>query len=114
MNSLRCATALRIFALSFLLTGIVPSAGAQTKSAGAKTKQGSGPMSAELKRDTAEMYSKMGECMKTDKTMEQCQKDIMKDCPVMKKTGHCPLMEGMKPMTGKMHDMKDMDHSSHQ
>ena len=55
-------------------------------------------MTPELKRDMAEMYTKMGECMKTEKSMEECQSDIMKNCPVVKKTGHCPLMEGMKPM----------------
>ena len=113
MNSRKYMTP-RALALSILLTGIVNLAYAQTKSDGAKTKQNPAPMSAELKHDMAEMYSKMGECMKTDKSMEQCQKDIMKDCPVMKKTGHCPLMEGMKPMKGKMHDMKNMDHSNHQ
>ena len=64
-------------------------------------------MSPELKHDMADMYAKMGECMKTDKTMEQCQTELMKDCPVMKKTKHCPIMEGMKPMmgNGKMEGM---------
>lgn len=70
-------------------------------------------MTPELKRDLSEMYLKMGECMKTEKSMEQCQKDIMKDCPVMKKTGHCPLMEGMKPMKMDHSNMKGMDHSGH-
>ena len=59
------------------------------------------PMSPALKQEMADMYSKMGACMKTDSSMEQCQKDIMKDCPVVMKTGHCPLMDGMKPMMGK-------------
>lgn len=58
-------------------------------------------MSPELKHEMADMYAKMAECMKTDKTMEQCQTEVMKDCPVMKKTKHCPIMEGMKPMMGK-------------
>ena len=69
-------------------------------------------MNPETKADMADMYSKMSECMKTDKSMEQCQKDVMKDCAVMKKTGHCPLMDGMKPMMkkGMMHDkMKGME-----
>lgn len=70
-------------------------------------------LSPDLKRDMAEMYIKMGECMKTDKSQEQCQKDIMKDCPVAKKTGHCPLMDGMKPMMGDHSKMKGMNHSGH-
>ena len=70
-------------------------------------------VSPELKHEMAEMYTKMGACMKTDKSMEQCQKDIMKDCPVAKKTGHCPLMEGMMPMMGDHSKMKGMDHSGH-
>lgn len=70
-------------------------------------------MNAEVKRDTVETYSKMGECMKTDKSMEQCQGDMTKYCPfVKKKRGHCPLMKGMKSMAGKMHDMKNMYHST--
>ncbi len=113
MNSFK-STTMQVLILSFFFMGTISSTYAQTKSDDTKTKQNTTPMSVELKRDTAEMYSKMGECMKTDKSMEQCQKDIMKDCPVMKKMGHCPLMEGMKPMNGKMHDMKKMDHSNHQ
>lgn len=78
-----------------------------------KPKKGSstGQMSSELKKDMADMYQKMGDCMKTDKSMEQCQKDIMKDCPVVAKTGHCPLMEGMRPMMkkGMHHSMKNMN-----
>ena len=69
-------------------------------------------MSPELKHDMADMYAKMAECMKTDKTMEQCQTEVMKDCHVMKKTKHCPIMEGMQPMMGseKMQgQMKGMD-----
>jgi hypothetical protein len=68
------------------------------------------PMPPELKSDMADMYQKMADCMKTDKSMEQCQKDIMKDCPVVSKTGHCPLMEGMKPMMKGMPKMKGMKH----
>ena len=70
------------------------------------------PMSPDLKHDMADMYAKMGKCMKTDKTMEQCQTEVMKDCHVMKKTNHGPIMEGMHPMMGseKMQgDMKGMD-----
>ncbi len=99
------STILGLLLVSFATLTAGGLAQAQPKSGSTKTKQGA-TMNAELKRDMAEMYKKMGECMKTEKSMEQCQKDIMKDCPVMKKSGHCPLMEGMKPM--------QMDHSEHQ
>jgi hypothetical protein len=72
-------------------------------------------MSPELKSEMAIMYEKMGACMKTNKSMDECQKDVMKDCPVMAKTGHCPLMEGTrsmkKDMPMMMHKgMKGMSH----
>ncbi len=64
-------------------------------------------MSPELKKDMADMYQKMADCMRTDKTLEQCQNDIAKDCPVVAKTGHCPLMEGIRPMMhNSMHHSK--------
>ena len=108
MTKLKIATYL--IACAIASTGAV-SASAADKKAPAKASQQT--MTPESKRDMAEMYTKMGECMKTDKSMEQCQKDIMKDCPVMKKSGHCPLMEGMKPMMGDHSGMKGMDHSGH-
>lgn len=70
--------------------------------------------SPEMKKDMADMYQKMADCMRTDKTMQDCHKEVMKDCPVAKATGHCPIMEGMKPMEGMKHgSMKgmNMDHS---
>ena len=68
-------------------------------------------MSPELKKEMADMYQKMADCMKTEKPMDQCQKDIVKDCPVVAKTGHCPLMEGMRPMMKGMPMMpKGMKH----
>ena len=69
-------------------------------------------MAPEMKKDMAEMYMKMGECLKTDKSMEECQKMIMKDCPVAKSMGYCPIMDGMKSSmmkNGKMKSMS-MDH----
>ena len=77
----------------------------------AKTKGSSSQMSPELKKEMADMYQKMADCMKTEKPMDQCQKDIVKDCPVAAKTGHCPLMEGMRPMMKGMPMMpKGMKH----
>lgn len=68
--------------------------------------------SPQMKKDMADMYQKMADCLKTEKSMHDCHKEVMKDCPVAKATGSCPLMDGMKGMMhdGKMKDMK-MDHS---
>ena len=71
-------------------------------------------MSPEMKKDMADMYQKMADCLKTEKSMQECHKDVMKDCPVAKATGHCPIMEGMMGKGamkhGKMKGM-NMDHS---
>ena len=77
-----------------------------------------GQMSHELRKDTADMYQKMADCLRTGKSSEDCQRQIAKDCPVVAKTGQCPIEqgmghmgprgmrpEGMGPMTGP-HDMR--------
>jgi gas vesicle protein len=81
---------------------------ASASNASAKNaKASSSEMTPELKMDMANMYQKMSDCMKTDQTLDQCQKATMKDCPVVAKTGHCPLMEGTRPMMKRM-QMKGM------
>jgi len=60
-----------------------------------------GQMTSELKMDMADMYQKMADCLRTGKSVEQCSQQVAKDCPVVKKTGHCPISEGMKSVTGK-------------
>lgn len=71
-------------------------------------------MSPELKKEMADMYQKMADCLRTDKSLDQCSADTMKDCPVMQKTGHCPIHEGMGAMMdhSMSHSMggMDMDH----
>jgi hypothetical protein len=63
-------------------------------------------MTPEMKKDVAEMHQKMADCMKTDKSMEECRKDVMTNCPVAEAMGgHCPLMDGMKGMKGKKKGM---------
>ena len=59
-------------------------------------------MTPELKKDMADMYQKMAECLRTDKSVDQCSQDAMKNCPVMEKTGHCPINEGMGAAGKKM------------
>jgi hypothetical protein len=92
----------RILLSQIFLAGVVFSFSNSSFAADAKKNSAdAATLSPELKHDMADMYSKMADCMNTDKSMVQCQKDIMKDCPVMKKTGHCPIMDGMKPMMRK-------------
>ena len=58
-------------------------------------------MTPELKKDMADMYQKMADCLRTDKSTEQCSQDAMKNCPVMEKMGFCPIHQGMGAMNGK-------------
>ncbi len=89
---------------------------AQTKNK-ASSSQMQTEQSPEMKKNMADMYQKMADCMKTDKSMDDCHQEVMKDCPVAKETGSCPLMDGMngKMHHGKMNHKKmknmDMDHS---
>ena len=63
-------------------------------------KYNSKPITPELKKRIAEMYEKMGACVKTDMSLADCQKEVMKDCPVVAELGYCPLMDGIAPMKG--------------
>ena len=66
-------------------------------------------LSPEVRKHLSEMYQKMGDCLaKTDKSMQDCQREVMKNCPVPKELGFCPLEDGIKPMNGKH---TGMDHS---
>jgi hypothetical protein len=55
-------------------------------------------MSPELRKDMADMYQKMADCLRTGKSAEDCQREVAKDCPVLSKTGQCPLQEGIGHM----------------
>lgn len=78
----------------------------------------SGQVSPELRKDMADMYQKMADCLRTGKFPEDCQREVARDCPVVAKTGQCPIEkgmghmgprgmrpEGMGPMTGP-HEMR--------
>jgi hypothetical protein len=82
---------------TFVIVGLV-SIGAST-AFGAGRAGGPVPMTPALKMDMANMYQKMADCLRTGKSVELCSKEVEKDCPVVKKTGHCPLMEGMTAVT---------------
>lgn len=60
--------------------------------------QSTSQVSPELQKDMAEMYQKMAECLRTDKSFEECQRKVAKDCPVVAKTGQCPIEKGMGHM----------------
>ena len=68
-------------------------------------------MTPELKKDMADMYQKMADCVRSDKSVEACSHEAMKDCPVVAKTGHCPINEGMGLAMGKRmkHSAKAME-----
>jgi hypothetical protein len=70
-------------------------------------------MTPELKKDMADMYQKMADCMRSDKTLDQCRHEAMTNCPVVKKTGYCPINEGMgKRRKGPTDSMKNGDMSN--
>ena len=58
-------------------------------------------VSPELRKDMANMYQKMADCLRTGQSPEDCQREVAKDCPVLSKTGQCPIQEGMGHMRGR-------------
>jgi hypothetical protein len=84
--------------LALCLMGVVTSVAWADQNAG---KTAPIKMTPELKMDMADMYQKMASCLRTAKTVEQCTQEVMTDCPVVKKTGHCPFTEGMSPLVGR-------------
>lgn len=85
----------------FVVIGLVLSLSPSSFAADAKRGATTTKMTPELKKDMADMYQKMADCMRTDKSMDECSHEAMKNCPVVQKTGHCPINEGMGPMMGK-------------
>ncbi len=91
-----------LLGISFLLSPALAFAGPHGKM---------GPMAEPTKEERTqmvEMHTKMADCLKTDKLMADCHKEMMDSCPLAK-NGKCPMM-AMGPMGahhGKMpHDMK--------
>lgn len=62
-------------------------------------------MSPDDRKDMANMYRKMADCLDTGSSSHDCMHTAMKDCPVMKKTGHCPIAEGMSSSMSSGHPM---------
>ncbi|GJL49215.1 MAG: hypothetical protein NPIRA01_04420 [Nitrospirales bacterium] len=74
--------------------------GLSSLSFGEDKSQSPTPMSSELRKDMADMYQKMAVCIRTDKSLslEECQRKVAHDCPVVAKTGQCPIEKGIGPM----------------
>lgn len=96
-------TALFIVSIALGIHGGVASAHDENMAGHAKAAGGSAPsdkITPELKKDMADMYQKMATCLRTDKSLTQCSQEAMISCPVVEKTGHCPINEGIGTMTG--------------
>lgn len=74
--------------------------GFSSLSFGEDKSQSAGQVSPELRKDMADMYQKMAECLRTGQSPEDCQQKVAKDCPVLAKTGQCPIQKGMGSMMG--------------
>lgn len=57
----------------------------------------------ELHEKMAAHHQKAADCLKAGGSVQNCNKEAMKDCPMMK-TGHCPFMD---ENMGDMDMMKD-------
>lgn len=59
-------------------------------------------LSPELRKDMANMHQKMADCLRTDQSLslDECQRKVAKDCPIVAKTGQCPIAQGMGAMRG--------------
>ena len=56
--------------------------------------------SPEMRLKMAEMHQMMADCLKSDKPMSECKQEMMKNCPMMKEGGKCPMMGEMDEMMG--------------
>lgn len=68
-------------------------------------------MSPNARKDIADMYRKLADCLEAGTSIHDCMQAVMKDCPVIAKTGHCPIVEGMGPMSGP-HRMSPEDNGA--
>lgn len=53
-------------------------------------------MTPEIRKEMAERHQKMADCLKSDKPLSDCREEMMKDCPMKKGMGHCPMTEGLE------------------
>ncbi|MBC7540359.1 MAG: hypothetical protein H7281_16165 [Bacteriovorax sp.] len=58
-------------------------------------------MTPEQRQSMATVHEKMAACLRSDKAIEDCHKDMMQSCKDMMGADGCPMMDHK----GKMHDM---------
>lgn len=91
-----------LFALMITTTASANEKGASTHSANHMA------ATPEMKKDMADMHQKMADCLRTDKSMQDCHGEMIKDCQGAKASGHCSMMDGMMGKGGMKHGkMKD-------
>ena len=62
----------------------------------------------EMKKDMANMHQKMADCLRTEKSMQDCHGEMKKDCQGANTSGHCSMMDSMMNKGGMKHGkMKD-------
>jgi hypothetical protein len=61
--------------------------GFSSLSFGEDQSQSTNQVSPELRKDMANMHQKMADCLRTDKSTEDCRRNVAKDYPVFAKTG---------------------------
>ncbi|MGE3341652.1 MAG: hypothetical protein AB7J46_07195 [Candidatus Altimarinota bacterium] len=71
-------------------------------------------VSKEDRQKMADLHTKMAECLKSDKAMNDCQSEMMKGCKSMMGKEGCPMMGHMKGMMkgGMMNHGTNEDSSS--
>lgn len=90
-----------VFSLFILQAPIARSADDRSKKMPELTKE-ERVKRADMMDKMAEMHKKMANCLRSDKSMSECHDQMKQDCP-MAKEGHCPMMDEMKGMHGRMH-----------
>lgn len=89
------ATAITVCALGFPALSVGQDRPPSASESTAKTQGARGESKPENRKDMAQMYQKMADCLKTGKSSGDCQAQVAKQCPVLAKTGKCPLQEGL-------------------
>ncbi len=96
------ATVLSVVVSSFLVLPATSFAEAKDDDRSAKIK---------MHEQMADTHKKAAACLKTNKPMEECKAEMMKNCPMMKTGKKCPMMD-MMDENGMM-DHKNMDGMDH-
>ena len=96
-------------ALTCLISGGAFAGEAKTKNHG---KMPMMEMTKEQRQKMADMHDKMAACLRSEKALSDCHKDMMQGCQETMGKDSCPMMDHMGGMMGKgmMHhkDHKDM------